>query len=427
VKACIVDSMGSGLTPAGENLQKTRCKMFLALDCGKNLLRELLVFIAVWEQTDQQFIFQITAQIIESFHHNALLPYAWNSLRILKDIVSPAQTVLLRLINYMFRARKDSPIYDDVKDYNRDAKLIHFLYGYFRTRVVPDCLALIWAQAQIRQQKKHHSDFPVDLWDMERAKDGLSQYLDFLSVIAEIPEMRNLLIEWDTVYELIALLKALEAGVARKALDERPLPNAQNPHPQPPLHDTPHKFPWSGIKIQILIILTSLIAPTNARRNGPGNPIVQNQLLSHEGIMPLLNCCVYDGYNEYLKERATLAIKFLMEGCKEAQDFVKELVPVKQAQVQAQAAARAQAEAKAAAAAGGVKQGQLQGHPSVGAGRGVAGGVAEQMPLPSGVVGELEKRRMELERNLALSKQKDEGSGSGSGSGSGGGAAGQKN
>jgi hypothetical protein len=382
VKACIVDSMGSGLTPAGENLQKTRCKMFLALDCGKNLLRELLVFIAVWEQTDQQFIFQITAQIIESFHHNALLPYAWNSLRILKDIVSPAQTVLLRLINYMFRARKDSPIYDDVKDYNRDAKLIHFLYKYFRTRVVPDCIALIYAQAQIRQQKKHPGDFPVDLWDMERAKDGLSQYLDFISVIAEIPEMRHLLIEWDTVYELVALLKQLEAGVARKTLDEvraqpgqarQPAPAASGssapgaeiphdgqPRPQipvsgvpqsqtgaPQFHDNPHKFPWAGIKIQILIILTSLIAPTNPRRNGPGNPIVQKQLLTHEGIMPLLNCCVYDGHNEYLKERATLAIKFLMEGCEDAQKFVKELVPVKQAQVQAQAAARAQAEAQA--------------------------------------------------------------------------------
>jgi palmitoyltransferase len=382
VKACIVDSMGSGLTPAGENLQKTRCKMFLALDCGKNLLRELLVFIAVWEQTDQQFIFQITAQIIESFHHNALLPYAWNSLRILKDIVSPAQTVLLRLINYMFRARKDSPIYDDVKDYNRDAKLIHFLYKYFRTRVVPDCIALIYAQAQIRQQKKHPGDFPVDLWDMERAKDGLSQYLDFISVIAEIPEMRHLLIEWDTVYELVALLKQLEAGVARKTLDEvraqpgparqpapaasgSSVPGAERPHddqsrpqipvsavPQsqtgaPQFHDNPHKFPWAGIKIQILIILTSLIAPTNPRRNGPGNPIVQKQLLTHEGIMPLLNCCVYDGHNEYLKERATLAIKFLMEGCEDAQKFVKELVPVKQAQVQAQAAARAQAEAQA--------------------------------------------------------------------------------
>jgi hypothetical protein len=369
VKACIVDSMGSGLTPAGENLQKTRCKMFLALDCGKNLLREMLVFIAVWEQTDQQFIFQITAQIIESFHHNALLPYAWNSLRILKDIVSPAQTVLLRLINYMFRARKDSPIYDDLRDYNRDAKLIHFLYNYFRCRVVPDCIALIHAQAQIRQEKRLPSDFPVDLWDMERAKDGLSQYLDFISVVAEIPEMRPLLIEWEAVYELIALLKALEAGVARKSLDDRqiPVPNRRAPaqgtssggpaatdtniptaqEPRlAPLHDTahntPHKFPWAGIKIQILIILTSLVAPSNARRNGPGNAIVQKQLLEREGIMPLLNCCVYDGHNEYLKERATLAIRYVMEGCEEAQKFVRELVPVKHAQ-QAQALAQAHA------------------------------------------------------------------------------------
>lgn len=367
VKACIVDSMGSGLTPAGENLQKTRCKMFLALDCGKNLLRELLVFIAVWEQTDQQFIFQITAQIIESFHHNALLPYAWNSLRILKDIVSPAQTVLLRLINYMFRARKDSPIYDDLRDYNRDAKLIHFLYNYFRCRVVPDCIALIYAQEQIRLNKNHPSDFPVDLWDMERAKDGLSQYLDFISVIAEIPEMRPLLVEWEAVYELVALLKALEAGVARKSLDERPMPGPSHPPPSqtgsqesvvppapapilPPLHDTPHKFPWAGIKIQILIILTSLVAPTNARRQGPGNPTVQKQLLDYQGIMPLLNCCVYDGHNEYLKERATLCIKFVMEGCEEAQKFVRELVPVKQAQAQAQAAQQAQVPATVAQA-----------------------------------------------------------------------------
>jgi hypothetical protein len=367
VKACIVDSMGSGLTPAGENLQKTRCKMFLALDCGKNLLREMLVFIAVWEQTDQQFIFQITAQIIESFHHNALLPYAWNSLRILKDIVSPAQTVLLRLINYMFRARKDSTIYEDLRDYNRDAKLIHFLYNYFRCRVVPDCLALIHAQTQIRQAKSHPSDFPVDLWDMERAKDGLSQYLDFISVIAEIPEMRPLLIEWEAVYELIALLKALEEGVERKPLDAS-IPSRRSPAPGtasgstspavdrsydetssngvsrettiPPLHDEPHKFPWSGIKIQIMIILTSLVSPPNPRRTGAGNQIVQKQLVDRDGILPLLNCCVYDGHNEYLKERATVAIKFVMDGCEEAQRFVRELVPIKQAQAQAQAASQ---------------------------------------------------------------------------------------
>jgi hypothetical protein len=352
VKACIVDAMGSGLTKSGENLQKTRCKMFLALDCGKNLLREMLVFIAVWEQQENQFIFQITAQIIESFHHNALLPYAWNSLRILKDIVSPAQTVLLRLINYMFRARKNTNIYSDSKDYNRDAKLIHFLYNYFRCRVVPDCIALIYAQAQIRSNQSHPQDFPVDLWDMERAKDGLSQYLDFISVVADIPEMRHLLVEWECTYELIALLTALEAGVARKPLidpiqqqravgaDGRDIydPNAPPGHTQidpagqpglPPLHDTPHKFPWSGIKVQILIILTSLVAPANGR-SGPGNPEVQRQILAHGGVMALLNCCVYDGWNEYLKERATLCIKWVMEGCPEAQQFVRELSPLRE-------------------------------------------------------------------------------------------------
>lgn len=353
VKACIVDSMGSGLTPAGENLQKTRCKMFLALDCGKNLLRELLVFIAVWEQNEQQFIFQITAQIIESFHHNALLPYAWNSLRIMKDIVSPAQTVLLRLINYMFRARKDTPIYEDQRDFNRDHRLVHFLYKYFRCRVVPDCVALLYVQALIRTGKLHPNDFPVDLWDMERAKDGLSQYLDFISVIAEIDEMRPLLIEWEAVYELVTLLKALEAGVPRKPLVDPPsavprgatssgsgstTPVVERPYDAsqpmdgsaphlPPLHDTPHKFPWAGIKVQILIVLTSLVAPSNQRRQGPGNPVVQKQILERGGMMPLLNCCIYDGHHEYLKERVTLAMKYIMEGCEEAQNFIKDLVP----------------------------------------------------------------------------------------------------
>lgn len=368
VKACIVDAMGSGLTRSGENLQKTRCKMFLALDCGKNLLREMLVFIAVWEQAETQFIFQITAQIIESFHHNALLPYAWNSLRILKDIVSPAQTVLLRLVNYMFRARKGTTIYNDVKDYNRDAKLIFFLYNYFRCRVVPDCIALIYAQAQIRNKEAHPQDFPVDLWDMERAKDGLSQYLDFISVIAEIPKMRPLLIEWETTYELIALLTALEAGIARKTLvdpikrngnpgretsashlgSNDPISAVERPYEQdsagmsrpdmgsdaspaptlPPLHDTPHMFPWTGIKVQIMMIFASLVQPLNGR-TGPGNPIVQKQIMKHNGIMALLNCCVYDGHNEYLKERATLALKWVMEGCEEAQNFVRELSPLR--------------------------------------------------------------------------------------------------
>jgi hypothetical protein len=86
------------------------------------------------------------------------------------------------------------------------------------------------------------------------------------------------------------------------------------------------------------------MAPNNARRNGPGNPIVQKQLLAHDGVISLLQCLNYDGNNEYIKERATMAIKFLMEGCKEAQDFVKEYVPLQKAKADAAAKARDEAQ-----------------------------------------------------------------------------------
>lgn len=352
VKACIVDSMGSGMLPTGENLQETRGKMFLALDCGKNLLREMLVFIAVWEERENNFIFQVTAQIVESFHHNALLPCAWNSLRIIKDIVSPAQTVLLRLINYMFRARKENNVYTEVEESERDAKLVHFLFKYFRRRVVPDCIALIHAQAQIRVDRSRPSDFPVDLWDMERAKDGLAQYLEFLLVVTQIPEMRQLLIEWEAVYELITLLNALWAGVDRKSFDERnaidravaqadrelanmhlnsdnsrstQTPQLQGASMLPPLHDTPHKFPWSGIKTSILEILSFLVGEPGGLS---ASPLVQAQILNLKGVDSVLQCCCYDGWNELSRQRAELCLKYITMGCGEAQREIAKLAPV---------------------------------------------------------------------------------------------------
>lgn len=383
VRACIAPLGGRYTTVYGEELQQTRCKMFLALDCGKNLLREMLVFIAVWEQSEDQFIFQITSHIIEAIHDCALLPYAWDTLRILKDIVSPAQTILLRLISYMFRTRQDKGFYDDPAKLTADTQLVHFLYNFFRTRVVPDCIALIYAQSQVRNNHCHPSEFPVDLWDMERAKDGLAQYLDLISAIAEIPEMKPKLIEWEAVYELIAMLKALEAGVARKTLTEAAppatvkttkngstssqsgttTPNVERPYDPnpawtretwgrdneapapglPPLHDTPHKFPWTNIKNQIVTILTTLVSPASGR--GPGEPVVQRQIVKHDGIITLLNCFVYDGNNEYLKERATLALKWVMEGCDEAKQFVENLRPLKNQQARANGANGAQGEA----------------------------------------------------------------------------------
>ncbi|KAL2755619.1 hypothetical protein ACRALDRAFT_1051040 [Sodiomyces alcalophilus JCM 7366] len=359
VKSCILDSAGTGLTRAGENLQKTRCRMFLALDCGKALFREMLVFIAVWEKDEQSLIFQLTSQLVEAMHHSSLVSYAWNSLRIPKDIISPAQTVLLRLVNYMFRSRIAS-LPQDAKDRTRDLKLVMFFFGYFRSRIVPECVALMHLQAQIREDNADPADFPMDTWDMERAKDGLAQYLDLLTTVSEIPYTRPKLIEWEAVYDLITLLNGLEAGVPKKPLvdaiptraeaeaearavaaavtSSRPMsdPLVERPYsayspsdspspPPPPPHSEPaYKYPWSGVKSQIFTILATLLQPRAGK--SPGHPDVQLQMVRHNGIVPLLNSCTYDDHNPFAKERVTLCLKWLLDGCDAANAFFRELV-----------------------------------------------------------------------------------------------------
>ncbi|KAK4453854.1 hypothetical protein QBC34DRAFT_290600 [Podospora aff. communis PSN243] len=351
VKSCILDNAGLALTRAGENLQKTRCRMFLAMICGRSLLREILVFIAVWEKGEQSLIFQLTTQIVEAIHHSALIPYAWQSLRIPKDIISPAQTVLLKLINNMFRVRNADPPPIESKEHLRDIKLLHFLFIQFRSRIVPECVALMHLQAQIRNNCCDPSDFPVDTWDMERAKDGLQQFLELLTTVNELSETRAHLIEWEATYELLTLLKGLEAGVPKKPLVEppsrssqRPSPNSSTaaqaddedldrgydsgdppPPPPPPMQESAHKFPWAGIKGQILHILAGLLQPPPGR-SSPGNPEVQSQIIHHNGIVSLLNCCVYDDHNRYARERVQICLKWLMDGSDAANNFLRELV-----------------------------------------------------------------------------------------------------
>ncbi|KAL2018259.1 hypothetical protein VTK56DRAFT_1013 [Thermocarpiscus australiensis] len=346
VKSCILDNAGLALSRAGENLQKTRCRMFLALECGRSLLREILVFIAVWDLREQSLIFQLTTQIVEAIHHSALIPYAWQSLRIPKDIVSPAQTVLLRLVNNMFRARNNDPPPADSKEHLRDVKLLHFLFIQFRSRIVPECAALMHLQAQIRNGSCDPADFPVSPWDMDRAKDGIQQFLELLTTVNELPETRQYLIDWEATYELLVLLKGLEAGVPKKPMVDLPTRSARRQqanisddydhgydsedHPlaaPPPPEEPAHKFSWAGIKGQILHILAGLLQPPPGR-SSPGNPEVQAQILRHNGVISLLNCCVYDGYNPFARERVQICLKWLMDGSEEANKYLRELIAI---------------------------------------------------------------------------------------------------
>ncbi|KAI4864121.1 hypothetical protein F4820DRAFT_424650 [Hypoxylon rubiginosum] len=359
VKSCILESAGSGLTRYRENLQHCRCRIFLATDCGRNLLREMLVFIAVWEKDEQSLIFQISSQIVQAIHENALIPYAWMALRTPKDIISPAQTILLRLITYLFRTAlyppKDynpyaDPKSDDVEKVlaNEDVrlgKMLNYLYGLFRSRIVPECVALMQIQGEVRKGRLDPADFPVDNWDLERAKDGLVQYLDFLYTVADIFPLRQHLIDYEAVYELLRLLEGLDNGVEKAPLvgarrNEPPAtpstttstPQASSsnnppppPPPPPPISEPPHEFPWAGIKGQVLSILAALLQPPPGQ-SSPGNPKVQVQILQHNGIVSLLNCCLYDDNNRFCRERTQLCLKWLMDGCPDASTFLQNLV-----------------------------------------------------------------------------------------------------
>ncbi|CAK7265404.1 hypothetical protein SEPCBS119000_001492 [Sporothrix epigloea] len=356
IKSCILDTMGCGLSPQGESLQQARCKFFLASDIGRSLLRELLVFIAVWDQEESSLIWELTLQILEAIHDTSLIPYAWTELRIPKDVVSPAQAVMLRMINYFFRKKYlgqnappavsiGAPPHQCVDA--RDMRLVHFMASTFRCRIVPECMAFMSVQSEIRRGNSDASVFPIENWDMERARDGLSQVLELFATLTEIEEIRAQLVDWELAVELVALLRGLEVAIAKKPLvdaipqrtqnlaagagriTQQPLPapppHASVPSTMQPAQEPAYKFPWAGIKTQVLSIIATLLQPEPGR-SSPGNPIVQNQVMEEKGMLALLNACVYDDHNRFARERVQLCLKYLMDGCEEANRFVRELV-----------------------------------------------------------------------------------------------------
>jgi len=82
IQAGIVD--GFGPKPPGDNreaqkMQAVRCNILLAQEAGRNLLRELLIFIAAWDLTDDEFYFKMMQQIMEAILHNGLMPFAYQT------------------------------------------------------------------------------------------------------------------------------------------------------------------------------------------------------------------------------------------------------------------------------------------------------------------------------------------------------------
>ena len=374
IQAGIVDNHGSK-SSHGEgvkNMQAVRCHILLAQEAGRNLLRELLIFIAAWDVPEHEIYFKLMMQIMEAILKNGLMSHAYSDFLQDKDIISPAQAVVIKLLTHIFR-NKYSPTSPSrnsdiaplkphiVASLSRvDVLTVRYIFTVFRGNIIPETCALIYLQGQIRAGHALAEDFPLNLWDMERVYEGVYQFLEFFAVLTENKDWKNVLVEWELAYDLCTLIKELDASIPRdprlpshsstsnhietsNILDsdtpaiapERPYSPLDAHHSQAPIQSPsspvlsadprddpsppptePSNFTWSNLKKLIILVMSSLVWNSTA---------AQNQIRVHGGIEPILQCTLFDANNLYIKEHAVVCLRFLLEGNAENQKIVREL------------------------------------------------------------------------------------------------------
>lgn len=352
-----------------QDMQGVRCNILLAQESGRNLLRELLIFIAAWDLQDNEFYFKVMMQIMEAILENGLMPFAYQAFGEVKDIVSPAQSMVIKILTQIFRSKQgispatstSGPSTHQREPLTRvDLLIVKYIFTIFRQCIIPETCALIYLQGQIRAGAALPEDFPLNLWDMERVYEGVYQFLEFFAVLTESEDWKGLLVEWEIVSELVTLLRELDASIPKAPLG--PLPQtsgdlelehaelaspspqpgaapvtverpyempAPNPHPppaapapyslppSPPLEtQEPSDFEWRNLKKLVVLVLSSLVWKFTT---------VQNQIRQYGGVEMILQCCNFDSNNPYIREHAIMCLRFLLEGNRENQKIVGEL------------------------------------------------------------------------------------------------------
>ena len=217
---------GEGAMMNGRDMQGMRCNILLAGDPGRNLLRELLIFIAAWDLQDNEMYFKYMMQIMEAILENGLMPYAYQTFAEMKDIVSPAQSMVIKILTQIFRGKQGMPpttgkeawtagnVHADASR-RVDIYIVRYIFTIFRQCIIPETCALIYLQGQIKAGHALPEDFPLNLWDMERVYEGVYQFLEFFAVLTESEEWKDLLVDWEIVSELVTLLRELEASIPK--------------------------------------------------------------------------------------------------------------------------------------------------------------------------------------------------------------------
>ncbi|KAJ5899451.1 hypothetical protein N7495_004195 [Penicillium taxi] len=373
IQAGIVDSFGlkGGERNGSRNMQALRCHILLAQETGRNLLRELLIFIAAWDLPDDELYFKMMVQIMEAVLRNGLMSHAYSDFGQPKDIISPAQAVVIKILTHIFRAKyspasvtgsaQSSVPRTPVPLSRVDILTVRYIFTIFRGNIIPETCALIYLQGQIRAERALAEDFPLNLWDMERVYEGVYQFLEFFAVLTENNDWKNLLVKWEIVYDLVTLIKELEASIPKGPLNQLsfgsvppppPPPRSTSPSDQsrpssptpvaverpydpsdpdpidggvesvdsrpesPQITEDPSEFEWRNLKKLVVLVLSSLVWKC---------PEVQEQIRRYGGVEAILCCTAFDAHNPYIKEHAVMCLKFLLEGNRENQRLVEEL------------------------------------------------------------------------------------------------------
>ncbi|KJX94583.1 hypothetical protein TI39_contig4174g00003 [Zymoseptoria brevis] len=229
------------------NMHTVRTHLLLSQSNGRNLLRELLIFVAAWDLREEELYFKFMVKIMEAILKNGLMPYAYHAFRDRsrsKDIISPAQAVIMKLLTCIFRARGEAakaavavssqtktgipvrtefvkvegmgpPMLLSSVPTRVDLHILNFIFTEFRQHIIPQTCALIFLQGQIHADRASPEDFPLNLWDMERMYEGVYQYLEFFAVLTEEGVWKGILGEWEMASELVTLLRELEGGIPK--------------------------------------------------------------------------------------------------------------------------------------------------------------------------------------------------------------------
>ena len=359
--------------------QAIRCFFLVRSTTGRMLLRELYIFIAAWDLPEDEMFFKSMVNITSSFHQHNILYDVYNALADPKDIISPGQNILVKLIHHIFKSNSDPPeLYESrpAKLKGLDTNLIRFLISMFRNNILPRALAIIWLQGKIRDGIGEAEDFEranLNLWDMERAYEGVYQFLEFFSTLNDNPVWKGYCIQLEIAWDIVELIRYLHKHVpvqpfivppppqqhlSRTSSDsnypppqratssvgdrvvspERPYspaisnqsapsqtgergmssvpPPADSPPSTPTTPQPPHTYPWRNLKKMSILVLSGLLYNT---------PSLRAKIREYDGVLLIASCSEHDENNPYIKEHAVLCLKFLLEGDRENQRLVEEL------------------------------------------------------------------------------------------------------